>query len=234
MFKAITSLVDHMLEDNRILTLFIIINIFGSLFGVYFYWEQFMMTPWYLLIFVPDCPLYTFFMIFALAGIIMGKMSDTFNTVTAIGLSMYGVWTMLVLLYFPEFYFRPDNFAMSSGLFISHSGMAIESVLLLPYLKNVNPVAWVVSGAWFLIQTAMDYLFYFTSNGLPMRTHPLAISEYYFQGSLWFGKFIAKIDTVMYVTFAMAVLFPVLIYTASKLWPQKEIRENKAESIVRI
>ena len=97
-----------------------------------------MMTPWYLSIFVPDCPLYTFLMIFALIFLVLGKRYNTFNTIVTVGLSMYGTWTMLVLLYFNELYFSPANALMSTGLFVSHGGMALESVLLLPYLKKTK------------------------------------------------------------------------------------------------
>ncbi len=141
MINPVKMVVDLVFKDKRILALIIIINIIGSLFGLYYYWDQLMMTPWYLWLFVPDCPLYSFLMVFALAFIAAGKRYDTFNVVTAVGLAMYGTWTMLVLLYFSEIYFAPENALMSSGLWISHLGLALESVLLLPYIKKAGIVS---------------------------------------------------------------------------------------------
>ncbi len=177
-----------------------------------------MMTPWYYWIFVPDCPLYTFLMIFALLFLVLGKRYDTFNAVTAVGLSMYGTWTMLVLLYFNEVFFSPGNALMSVGLFVSHGGMALESVLLLPYLKKTKVIPWLIAGAWFLLQTVFDYFVPFTYNGLTMRLHPLAILEYYAQGQAGFDIMTSKLDVVMYATFAMCFIFVAMIYVISKTW----------------
>ena len=218
MIKIIRSIIDWIYRDHRILSIIIAINIVGSLFGLYYYWDQLMMTPWYYWIFVPDCPLYTFLMIFALIFLVLGKRYDTFNAVTAVGLSMYGTWTMFVLLYFNEIYFAPQNALMSMGLFVSHGGMAIESVLLLPYLKRTKLVPWIIAGAWFLVQTLFDYFVPFMYNGLTMRLHPLAILEYYAQGEAGFEIITSKLNMVMYATFAMCFLFVVMIYVLSKTW----------------
>jgi len=131
-FNPIQWVVDLVYGDKRLLALIVLINIAGSAFGLYYYWEQLMMTPWYYWIFVPDCPLYTFFMIFALIFIATGKRYDRSNVITAVGLAMYGTWTMFVLLYFSEVYFAPENALMSAALWISHCGMALESIFLLP------------------------------------------------------------------------------------------------------
>jgi uncharacterized membrane protein YpjA len=230
LIKIIRSIIDWIYRDHRILTIIIAINIIGSLFGLYYYWDQLMMTPWYLWIFVPDCPLYTFLMIFALIFLVLGKRYDTFNAMTAVGLSMYGTWTMFVLLYFNEVYFSPANALMSTGLFVSHGGMALESVLLLPYLKSSKLVPWLIAGAWFLVQTFFDYFVPFTYNGLAMRLHPLAILENYYAGSTYFDVFSSKLNVVMYVTFAMCFIFIAMIYVLSKTWNmdvEHDIRAKK-------
>lgn len=218
MFNPVKWVVDLVYGDRRLLALVILINIIGSAFGLYYYWQQLMMTPWYYWLFVPDCPLYTFFMIFALLFIAMGKRSDTFNVVTAVGLAMYGAWTMLVLIYFREIYFAPGNALMSAGLWISHFGMALECIFLLPYIKKAGVFSWLAAGAWFLLHDIMDYFVPFTYDGLMMRLHPLAIMEYYTQGMRGFEVLASKLDTMMYVTFAMTFIFIALIYVISRKW----------------
>lgn len=218
MIRIVKTIVDRVLEDRYMLALVIGTNIAGSLFGLYYYWDQLMITPWYYWIFVPDCPLYTFFLIFMMIFLIMGKRYNTFNVITTVGLAMYGTWTMIVLLYFNEVYFSPANALMSTGLFVSHGGMALESVLLIPYLKKTGIITWFIAGAWFLLQTFFDYFVPFTYNGLAMRLHPLALLEYYSQGYPGFDVLVSKLDVVMYMTFAMCILFVAIVYTLSKTW----------------
>lgn len=220
MISLIKSIVDMVYKDRRLLMLVMVINIMGSLFGVYYYWDQLMMTPPYLWIFVPDCPLYTFFMVLILTGLMSGRMSDTFNAITAVGLSMYGAWTMLVLAYFSEIFFAPQNMVMSSVLFVAHLGMALECVLLLPYLKDVKAGRWLIAGAWFLAQVTVDYFYSFMYHGSLMRTHPLAIMEYYARMSGYgMEALLPKLDTLMLITYAMVFIFLAAIIALSKAWP---------------
>ena len=234
MFNPVKFVVDLVYRDRRILALIIIINIIGSAFGLYYYWEQLMMTPWYYWLFVPDCPLYTFLLIFALLFIVMGKRFDTFNTITAVGLALYGTWTMLILLYFREVFFSPENALMSCALWISHCGMALESVLLLPYIKKARIVSWAIAGAWFFILGFFNYFVWFTYNGLPMRLHPLAVMEYYTQGTAGYSELSSKLNTVMYLTFALNVIFIVGMFALSRIWDIKLTLERKEQKDIHV
>jgi uncharacterized membrane protein YpjA len=218
LINPVKFVVEHVYGDRRILALIIFINVIGSAFGLYYYWDQLMMTPWYYWLFVPDCPLYTFLLVFALLFIIAGRRFDTFNTITAVGLAVYGTWTMLILLYFSEVFFSPVNALMSCALWISHCGMALESVLLLPYIKNARVVSWAVAEAWFFILAFFNYFVWFTYNGLPMRLHPLAVMEYYAQGTTGFAALSSKLNTVMYLTFALSVAGLVVMFALSRVW----------------
>ncbi len=229
MFNPVKWVVELVHGDRRLLVIIILINIIGSAFGLYYYWDQLTMTPWYYWLFVPDCPLYTFFMIFALLLIAVGKPNDTFNVVTAVGLAMYGAWTMLVLIYFGEVYFAPENALMSSALWISHCGMALESVFLLPYIKKAGILSWIVAAAWFLVQDFMDYFVPFMSHGQVMRLHPLALMEYYTRGMGSFAFLAAKLDTLMYITFAMTLIFVIGMYLLGKAWDLKLFQESRGQ-----
>lgn len=218
MINPVKMVVDLAYGHKLILALVIIINVIGSLFGLYYYWDQLMMTPWYYWLFVPDCPLYSFFMIFALIFIAMGKRFDTFNVITTVGLAMYGAWTMLTLIYFREVFFAPENALMSVGLWVSHLGLALESVLLLPYIKKASIMPWALAGIWFLAQDYFDYFVGFTYTGHLMRLHPLAIMEYYTRGMASYGYLLAKLDVMMYATFAMTFFFIALMFFISRKW----------------
>jgi uncharacterized membrane protein YpjA len=218
LINPVKFVVEQVYGDRRILGLIIIINVIGSAFGLYYYWDQLMMTPWYYWLFVPDCPLYTFLLVFALLFIAAGRRFDTFNAITAVGLATYGTWTMLILLYFSEVFFSPVNALMSCALWVSHCGMALESVLLLPYIKKAGIISWAVAGAWFFILAFFNYFVWFTYNGLPMRLHPLAVMEYYAQGTAGFTALSSKLNTVMYLTFALSVAGMAVMFALSRIW----------------
>jgi hypothetical protein len=96
--------------------------------------------------------------------------------------------------------------------------MALECIFLLPHVKKAGIISWAAAGAWFLLQTFMDYFVPFTYNSVIMRLHPLALMEYYTRGMGSFGFLSAKIDTMMYITFAMTLIFIALIYAVSRKW----------------
>ena len=216
MINPVKMVVDLVYGHKAVLALVIIINTIGSLFGLYFYWDQLMMTPWYYWLFVPDCPLYSFFIVFALIFIARGKKFDTFNVITTVGLAMYGAWTMFTLIFFREVFFAPENALMSAGLWTSHLGLALESVLLLPYIRKAGAVSWLIAGAWFFVQDFFDYFVPFYYAGHVMRLHPLAIMEYYTLGMASYGYLLTKLDTMMYVTFALSFLSIALMFFVSR------------------
>jgi uncharacterized membrane protein YpjA len=231
MYSLPRKIIETVNGDRRLLVIVLLINVAGSLFGFYYYWDQLMMTPWYLWPAVPDCPLYTFFMIFALLLILLKKPSDTLNTVTAVGLSMYGTWTVVVLLYFSEIYFSPGNALMSTALWVSHAGMALEGFLLLPYLTGVKPFAWAFTAIWFLALDAVDFFYSFTVGGLPMSTHPLAILEYVLRGTDVVLQ--AKIDSLVYVTFGLSLIFFTAMMALSRAYNRIWLEKNTGKKEIR-
>jgi uncharacterized membrane protein YpjA len=228
MINLIKRIIDGIYKNKPLLAIIIFINILGSMFGLYYYWGQLMMTPAYLWIFVPDCPLYTFFMIFALILIIKSKTSDTFYAITATGLAIYGFWTMFTLLYFNEYFFVRGSELMSSALFISHFGMALESVLLVPYLKNVKLISWAITATWFFIHDIVDYFIYFSYRGILARTHPLATLEFLLK-KYGIVEPIAKMDGMFYITLGMMIIFLAFIICLSKIWPSEKINTATIE-----
>lgn len=234
MLKPLWKLIDRITGDRRLLIAILLINIAGSAFGLYYYWEQLLMTPWYLWLAVPDCPLYTFLMIFALLLILLNRPSATLNTITAVGLSMYGAWTTIVLLYFGEIYFDPANAPMSCGLWVSHFGMGLEGFLLLPWLSRVKPISWALTAIWFAVMDSVDYFYRFAQGTITMRTHPLALLEYYhLYDPLRYAPLLQKIDSLMYLTYGLSIVFfAVMIMLAWRYArdSQKKIIEEKVRT----
>lgn len=233
MLKLLWKLIDRITTTRWMLIVILLINIAGSAFGLYYYWEQLMITPWYLWLAVPDCPLYTFFMIFALLLILLKKPSDTFNAITAVGLSMYGIWTTIVLLYFGEMYFAPANALMSAGLWISHFGMALEGFLLIPFLATVKPFSWAITAVWFVVLDSWDYFYRFLYDGVFIRTHPLALLEYYMLKDNYHGYLVQKVDSLLYITYGLTLIFFVAMILLAKAYTRDHRLKNAMEEKIR-
>jgi len=62
-----------------------------------------------------------------------------------------------------------------------------------------------------------------------MRLHPLAVMEYYAQGTAGYGALALKLNTVMYLTFAMNVVFIVGMFALSRIWDFKQLPEGKRQ-----
>ncbi|HMK47771.1 MAG TPA: DUF1405 domain-containing protein [Methanocella sp.] len=235
MFKLVRRIIETVNGDRRLLVIVLLINVAGTLFGLYYYWEQLAMTPWYLWLAVPDCPLYTFFMAIALTLIIVGRPWKTFNTITAVGLSMYGVWTVIVLLWFGEIFFRPENALASWERLISHGAMALESLLLLPYLVQTMPISWAITAVWFGVLDSVDYFYHFLYNDVAMRTHPLAVLEYYNylygDGKPFDVALQAKMDSMMYLTYGLSIIFFTLIFILSRIYAKGKLEKCVEEKI---
>lgn len=226
MLKPVLKLARRIVETvtgNRWLLLAVLlINVAGFFFGLYYYWQQIGMTPWYLWLAVPDCPLYALFMAIAIALILAGKPWNTFNAVTAVGSSMYGAWTIIVLLWFGEYFFQPDYAFGSWERLISHGGLMLEGCLLLPYLTKTKWFSWGVTAVWFAVLDGTDYFYHFTYDGLPMRTNPLAVEEYYHlvnQG---------KVDALVYLTFGLSIAALILMIVLSKAYGKRLAHEGMA------
>lgn len=211
-FSLARRIIEKVNGNRWLLAAVLLINVAGFLFGLYYYWDQLAMTPWYLWLAVPDCPLYALLMAMAVALILAGKPWKTFNAIVAVGATMYGTWTIIVLLYFGEFFFSPAYATGSWERLISHAGLGLEGFLLLPYLTGTRLFSWAVTALWFVVLDSVDYFYHFTYEGLPMRTHPLAVMEYYNTVSA------AKIDMLPYITFGLSIFFFLVIVVLSRMY----------------
>lgn len=147
------------MKDKELLDLFlkilVFVNIMGTIFGIYYYLNQFLSTPFYLWLFVPDCPLYTFLFSVSLVMLLRTKkLNEDFHFLVNAGLIKYGIWTMLVITLYSREFFAVGAF-MYASLFILHAGMAGEA-LLFPRLKISRRVL-LGATAWFLLNDLADW-----------------------------------------------------------------------------
>ncbi|MBP8932902.1 MAG: DUF1405 domain-containing protein [Candidatus Atribacteria bacterium] len=172
--------------DYQPLYIFIIIgNIISSIYGYYFYWEQFLATPWYKWIFVPDCPLYDTLFILAFILIKHKKSNDFLNILVITNTVKYGLWTVLTIPLFSEMFLPAGvqtviplfgnlnlTFQLSSLnwlLVFLHAIMALESLLIYPFVKKWHLGNILINISWLFINDIFDYC---------LNTYPTAQLNY--------------------------------------------------------
>jgi len=177
----------------------LILNIFGTVWGFFWYENQLAVTAWQLLLFVPDCPLHAFFFaVFAYWLLMKDRMSTAWQQFIAwagvLGGIKYGVWTVVIL----------GQYFMTTGqpplgddllLFVSHAGMLLQGLAYIRYLPRTAMPA-VLAVTWFAINDCFDYL---------GGTHPtLPLSEQFlFAGGL-------SLTMTMVVTVILVIFFKLI------------------------
>jgi len=132
--------------------LVLLLNVAAVFVGLWFYSGQLSSSSPLLWIFIPDCPLYIFLCIFLLLGKIK---SEFFRLIISASTLKYGLWTMLVLFFYGNYYFSAADILMYSIFMLGHFGMAVEGFLLFP--KKVGTTALLFLLAWFLLNDFVDY-----------------------------------------------------------------------------
>lgn len=147
------SLLRFILDRPWVMTALILINLAGAVYGFYWYKEQLSITPWYLWVFTPECPIQALLFAAVLSLRLRGLSSNLLNTVTFLGLIKYGAWTVAILGYHQ----LTGGFLslLQWGLLISHAGMVLQGLVFLPLIYPRAVLALVP--LWF---GAMDFLDY--------------------------------------------------------------------------
>ena len=129
------------------------LNVAAVFTGAWYYQGQLASTPWHLLIFVPDCPLYV---LLAIPLLLKWVKSGAYAFLVSIGMVKYGLWTVFVLFYHSAYYFQPEFLPVTIIFIIGHLGMALEGACLLPAKRVALPVLLLAVG-WFLLNDFADY-----------------------------------------------------------------------------
>lgn len=146
-----------LLGNRSVLSLLLIINFWGTVYGYYWYRYQLVDTPAKFLAFVPDSPTASLFFVFVLIAFILGKNWPLMEALAIVTLVKYGIWAVvmnaLVLIISGEL----DG--VSLMLMLSHGAMAVQGVLYAPFYRFK---LWhlVVTGIWTLHNDVIDYVFF--------------------------------------------------------------------------
>ena len=146
----------YLLTHRAFLTAVLIINLFGTIYGYYWYQGQLAVTDPIFYIFVPDSPTASLFFCFALIGWLFGKNFKLLEVLALITLVKYGlravVMNMLTLV-------EMGSLSLDGWMLVfSHFMMAVQAILYIPkYAFGFGHV--VVGAIWTLHNDVIDYVF---------------------------------------------------------------------------
>ena len=86
----------YLLTRKEFLVLLLIINVFGTIYGYYWYGYQLEETPPIFLIFVPDSPTASLFFCFVLIAFLLKKNWPLIEALALLTLFKYGIWAVVM------------------------------------------------------------------------------------------------------------------------------------------
>lgn len=150
------QLLAKLVQDKYFLSLVIVLNVVGSVFGyLIYYQEQLLETPLYLWIFVPNSPLATSLMAISVAFYMCGIQNKLIDALAFATNIKYGLWTCFVQLYYFEHFLGAIDL-LQFFIFFSHIFMALQ-VLLIAQYSEFEITSFLFLGFWLPLNDFMNY-----------------------------------------------------------------------------
>lgn len=163
-------------EYRPLLKLVVLINLLGTVFGFIYYRYLFGLTPSYLWPVVPDSPGSTLLFAVALTLVLYDRKIDFLSFLACASTIKYGLWTMFVIVYFPEHFLAPAVKWFYYMMFFLHFGMVIQVVVLARTIEHKQHYL-LITLLWFFVNDYFDYVHGtgpLTTHGLPLGVVGLA------------------------------------------------------------
>ncbi|MBD1381686.1 DUF1405 domain-containing protein [Metabacillus arenae] len=146
----------YLLGTRKILSLLLLINFLGTIYGYYWYTPQLIDTPAMYLAFVPDSPTASLFFLFVLIAFLLKQNSPLFEALAIVTLFKYGIWAVVMNIL--VFVVTGSMDWVGYMLIFSHLGMAVQGLLFSPYYRFRG---WhlALAGVWTLHNDVIDYVF---------------------------------------------------------------------------
>ncbi len=153
MLKMLISL----LGQRKFIFMLLLVNIFGTIYGYWWYKDQLAITPAHFYIFVPDSPTASLFFVFVLIMFLFKKNWPLMEAFAAVTLIKYGVWAVVMNLAAGA---AGATLTWQNYMLIgSHLGMAVQALLFAPYFR-IKMWHLVVVSIWTLHNDVIDYVFF--------------------------------------------------------------------------
>ncbi|UFU01292.1 DUF1405 domain-containing protein [Radiobacillus kanasensis] len=146
----------NLLYHRTFMTLLLIINVLGTIYGYIWYEGQLAVTPPHFLLFVPDSPTASLFFCLFLFFYLSGRKVPYIEALAVITLFKYGVWAVVmnILTLLVDGYIGWVGYM----LIASHGAMAIQGLLYAP-LYTIRLRHIMVAAVWTLHNDVIDYVF---------------------------------------------------------------------------
>lgn len=183
----------YLLLSNRLfLWLLLIINIFGTIYGYYWYKSQLAETPTKFLLFVPDSPTASLFFVFVLIAFLLHKNWPLLEALAVVTLFKYGIWAVVMNILV---YVETGELSLASWMLIfSHGAMALQGLLYIPYYR-IKLIHIVLTAVWTLHNDVIDYVF-------EMMPNYSVLDQY--------------MNNIGYFTFWLSIISILIAFVASK------------------
>jgi uncharacterized membrane protein YpjA len=143
-------------ENARLIWLIVAVNVAGVLYGWYYYENQFLETPVYLWMFIPDCPNSALFVAIALILIVKDRKNDFIGFLASTNALKYGIWTCFVILFYHDYFLSLERRSLYIGMFVTHMLLALEAIPL-AYTVKFNRYC-ILAMLWLFLNDFMDYV----------------------------------------------------------------------------
>lgn len=144
------------LFNKTFMWLLFIVNLFGTIYGYYWYEGQLSQTEAKFLLFVPDSPTASLFFTIALFAWLFKKNWKLIEALALITLVKYGLWAVVMNIWT---YVENDYLGWMGWMLVaSHFAMAIQAILYIPFYR----FTWIhifIAAIWTLHNDVIDYVF---------------------------------------------------------------------------
>jgi uncharacterized membrane protein YpjA len=121
------------LGNKQFLWMLLVINVFGTVYGYYWYVPQLVNTPAIFLPFVPDSPTASLFFVFVLIAFLLKKNWPLMEALAIVTLFKYGIWAVIMNILVLNV---TGNLHWTGYMLMaSHFAMALEGMLYAPYYR---------------------------------------------------------------------------------------------------
>lgn len=142
------------LHNRNFLAFLVVLDLFMAISAMYVDWGDFFMVPWYLILFVPICPLYPLLLACNFWHFRnKGNFSQPLLHFTLMGTLAYGI---MAYIFYPTYLISKGFAWYELGNMLWVTIYASQAFLLLPLIKKIS-IGWYVPFiAYFLLKDFLD------------------------------------------------------------------------------
>lgn len=142
------------LTNRKFLSLLILLDLFMAISAIYVDFRDFFVVPWYLVLFVPICPLYPLLLAINFSMFLKkGKFSQGLLHFTMIGIMGYGI---MAYIFYPAYLITKGFTWYEFGNMFWVTLYAAQALLLLPVLKKINILWYAPMMGYFMLKDFLD------------------------------------------------------------------------------